>query len=322
MKSATSLLVALVLTGCITTGPDRGPTDPTDPGDPGAPTDPGDPPPPPSLTLGDRYDVVSIWDLSSTVENQALGAAARQLVVELAVDTLGVPSFVRDEAIAEVDDLVGAAIEDKVSELAASSQALADFRDDLGEAEITSEWTLDGAAGRERLIAMAVETNGVAFEASLDGLDPLAELGGPLAITGENADRAVETYELAFGAGALIRPAAENAVAAAVASFDCDAIALAVVGPDGELEVGISFATYTITAADVAGVCADQIDSLAADLLAMLDYEIGIELGGPIALSDDDGDAIADRIDSTAGYAGTLLGLPLPVAISLAGMLR
>ena len=318
MKS--SLTICLLLAACVAApmdGEHDEPSEPTDPGD-----SPPPPPPPPPLTLADRYDVVSTWDLSSMVDDQALGAAARQRVVELAVDLLGVPSFVRDEAIDEVDGLIGPEIEAEVTALAAGSETLDELRADLGEAEIASEWTLDGGAGRERLIAMAVETNGVAFSASLDTLDPIAEIGGPLAITGDGATRTVETYELAFGAGALIRPAAEAAVAAALEPLSCDAIAALVVGADGELVIDVRFVDYTITAADVSAGCADQIDNLAAEVLGFIDLEIGVELGGPIALIDADGDRVAERIASAGGYAGALLGLPLPIAVAVDGVAR
>ena len=276
-------------------------------------------PPPPPLTLGDAYDVVSSWDLSSMIEDRALGVAARELIVETAVDALGVPSLVRDEAIDKVDDLVGQLIEDEVTDLAAGSQALADFRDDLGTAEIASEWTLDGeTSGREVLRSLAVETNGIEFVAPLDQ----PEIVGALVLSGSDDARAVDTYELSLAAGEVLRPAGEAAVAAALESFGCDAIAELVVGADGELEIGISFISYTITAADVAGLCEDQLANLAGQLLGQLDFGLSIEIGGPITVIDTDGDSVADRITSREGYSGTLFGLPLPVAVSVEGSLQ
>jgi hypothetical protein len=251
--------------------------------------------------------------------DETIGDATAAVAIDLAIGFLGVPSFLEDEAREKLDEMIGDRIAAEVADLASESETLAEVRGHLGSAEVESEWLLDGSRDRERVLSISVETDEAVYTLDLFGLDPVAEVSGPLAIAGDGATREVETHGLAIAAGDLIYPLAEAAVADALATVDCAALAAIVVGDDGEIVFSVGGFSYTVTAADLESSCLDQLDDLGAAALARLGVDIRIELGGPIALFDDTGDGVADRIASADGYAGLLLGLPLPIAIAMTG---
>jgi hypothetical protein len=275
------------------------------------------------------YDSNGVWDMSGPITSQrTLGDVVADLLIEEIVSRAGVPSALQGTAQNAVRSLVGGKIKSLVdasapAPLQPGSDLMMKLATVLASTEVSSTIDLYAAPpppavrGVEELRSLKFgfqgRTSTLPVGDLLERTVPLVTLGAEWRGTQSADILSVDphVFELRFGKmllwvvdNVLQEAGAASLSQTAASLISCSAITSAITNGQTSFSFGVSFASYTVSAASLDAGCAAVLGVVREKALGLFDVDAGVELGGQVQLLDTDADAVVDRLKSLSGFGG------------------
>jgi len=268
------------------------------------------------------YQVQGRWDLSGPLqEGETIGELSADLLVELAVNQLTIPSSLKDEARSAVRAVIHRpstlAIDALLPELAEAStrEALSAL---LANLEVSSTLTLTPSGERlratETITAMSVETDlgalSIPSEIFSAGEERSATLSSEFIARPQDGGLALELdrHEFSVRGDRVALWLLDEVVLKDVAfktsmitdKLNCDTIT-------GALEfdpIRVAGINIGLNLSKLNTACAQLVSTLESRALGLFSADSGVQHGGRAEAIDEDSDGQVDRLESTEAYSG------------------
>ncbi len=285
-----------------------------------------------------NYLVEGTWDLSSPLSSQrTLGDSFAELLTREIVASAGVPGVAEEEAQELVLELIGDDIRNGVDSrspdhLDRNSDLMQELAQTLGSVRVVSEvelgegGILDDVGGLENIQTFEF-TKGQEVHVLTPEL--LKEMGAPdIAMqtdwegtqTGDTLEIDDHTFSLQYGDLVawtvlnVIGSDANSLNAATSAAVECDVLMQDISGEDGGFFLSVADEEYGLTAIALASACDGALAKLTEKAIGVFAIDAKVTAGGNVLLLDDDGDGVADRLQSHDNFGGFIGVLPEAIA--------
>ncbi len=272
------------------------------------------------------FHSMGVWDFRGPLnEDRQLGDLVQDLVIEEAVNALGLPFGLDDEATDLINTIVDNKIRDSINESTTAKRLLEDpFYQDLSQlsADIHVESTIDLEAGssssqvlgREKFHSISAKRNGTLHE--LDLVLPVAALwrgsfrDGTLDIDDHSVDIAFSSLINTMISEVLGTDAIDAFGNRMIRAVDCSGLIRAAIGGKDSLEITLGVwpldKTYRVSIDPLINKCEDKIGELASSVFGIMDISTGVSVGGTVTATDNNCDGTADVLAS-ANFNGIFM---------------
>ena len=276
------------------------------------------------------YAIDGKWNLSAPLTaERGLGDVVAELVVEDALAFLGVPSFAKSKARSVLESAIAQPIRDRVNGSVTDDFLRRDsfFADLIAvtasvQAQSRVELNRDGdssvVSGVEELERLSVTHRGAVHD-----FDPALLAGGPVPapvlalwsgrFNGEALEIAPHSFSVGYGdllneivSDVLGVDAFQEFKSRIAGAVDCEHLVQLLTGGDGEVGVSVLGRSYSVDASPLTDACSGVINGLAGSVFGLLDVDVGVVVGGDVAVADTDCDGVSDKLRSLDNYGGIL----------------
>lgn len=283
------------------------------------------------------YDLSGTYELSAPLNaDRGLGDLVADLLVEDAVDLLGVPAFLADDAKALLEDQIGQTIRTRINNSASdqwlrNDSFIADLIAVTADVQFFSQLTLEtselGVAGLEELEYFRVEYQGISHDIDANtvagGFQYVPVLADWIG-TAEGPVLNIEDHEFGVRYGEFVSTIVSEVIGTSAldafegrvtAAVDCQGIVDAITS-NGELGISVSGYSYSISADPLRSACDAIVASAVGGVVGIFDIDSGIVVGGEVLAVDETCDGVADALETANGTFSGHFDVVGPVALA------